>query len=362
MEAVITILDAITETSMPFNEFVLYRAIHFEHENHFLIICDSEKILPKVVIPDNLKIFYTGKNLLRIRKTIRRTINDCKKNKKKYVIHMHQNKSAFMAQVAMLGTSLNRKTIFTTHNTFTGYSFHNKILSFFNGFLAHVVNCVSITAYEHYPLMIKKIKGDRVLPIQNGVDTERIDKLSQEDALKSEKQVVFVYVARMVPVKNHDFLLNIIKQSACNSHFVFIGSIDSKIINRIVEDGLQDKIECTGLIPRDEVYRRLKQSDVYISSSVLEGLPVSVLEAMYVGLPIVLSDIPQHREVNENNNLAHLLPLKEDIWIDIINRLSSTDKKELLSIGAKNRQYVKDNFSLESMHSSYSELYYRFRD
>lgn len=52
----ITILDCITETSMPFNEFVLYRANHFKDERQILSICNNQGYLPKVEIPENLDI------------------------------------------------------------------------------------------------------------------------------------------------------------------------------------------------------------------------------------------------------------------------------------------------------------------
>ena len=67
-KVVITILDSITETSMPFNEFVLWRANHFKDERQVLIICNNQGYLPKVDIPDNLEIKYIGNNPLKWRK------------------------------------------------------------------------------------------------------------------------------------------------------------------------------------------------------------------------------------------------------------------------------------------------------
>ncbi len=64
----------------------------------------------------------------------------------------------------------------------------------------------------------------------------------------------------------------------------------------------------TGSVSNVEEY--LAASDVYISTSKSEGLPNGVLEAMAVGLPVLLSDIPQHKEIFEvDENIGVLYKL-----------------------------------------------------
>ena len=161
MRVLITILDNITETSMPFNEFVLYRANHYDDEKQILIVCGSKEELPKVNLPEKLRIIYAGKNLITIRKTIKSVIKDCEKEKIPYVFHLHQVQSALLSEIAMLATGFRKKVLFTVHNTFTGYSMHNKILSFINAGFAARISCVSNTAYQYYPRIIKRIKKQK---------------------------------------------------------------------------------------------------------------------------------------------------------------------------------------------------------
>ncbi len=361
MNTLITVLDSITETSMPFNEFVLYRANHYKDEKQILIVCGPKKELPKVSIPDNIEIVYVSRNLFKIRKTIKRLIDGCKLRNERYAIHLHHNKSSVLSQIAMIGSGFSKKTLFTIHSTFSGYQLHNKIQGYVSGLFAYNVTCVSKASYEAYPTSLKHIKGERIKPLQNGVDIERIDSLLTRNEDTNEK-VVFVYVARMIPLKNHDFLIDVIKETESNAHFLFIGAEDSHIMSRINENGLSDRVTCTGLIARNEVFKQLEKSDVYISSSTLEGLPISVLEGMYAGLPAILSDIVQHKEICNDSSVIKLLPFDKAKWIDAINSYCKMDKDKIKKLGMDSRIYVRENFSLERMHDQYNKIYETLRN
>lgn len=356
MTTVITVLDNATETSMPFNEFVIYRATHYPAERHVLILCDKERKLPLVDIPEGLEILYVGRNLAKIRNCLSSVLNRESRNGARIIIHLHQVQSGFLTQLAMFGTGIEKQVLFTVHSSFSGYKLHNKILSLFNVILARYVTCVGYSSYQDYPKLIRRIKGDRMQPLQNGVDLERIDKVQAgRDAGKAT--VDFVYAARMVPIKNHSFLVGVLKYCAPNVRFVFVGAEDAKqaIRKTASEEGVADRIRFTGLIPRNEVYRELKQADCYLSSSTLEGLPISVLEAMYCGLPCILSDIPQHREVG--GCIATLLPFDTQRWADEINLIAGISEAERTCSSEAIREYAAENFSLAAMHKRYDAVY-----
>lgn len=357
MRALITILDNTTETSMPFNEFVLYRANHYRDEKQILIICGLKGELPKVEIPNNLQIIYAGRKLLKIRKTIQKIIDKLRKDNISYVIHMHHVQSGFLAELAMLGTGFRKKCLFTVHSTFSGYKFHNKFLSLVNTFLAQRTICVSNTSYTDYPDIIKRIKGNRIQALQNGVDIERIDDILSTEKPVHHDYVNFIYVARLIPLKNHKFLVDVLKYCNDRVHFTFVGAEDAEKAIRLKADalGVADRITFTGLIPRNGVFKELQSADYYISSSTLEGLPVSVLEAMYCGLPCVLSDIPQHREVA--GGVVTILSYDVKKWADEINRLAELSTKERGKMSADIQKYVIENFSLQTMHNKYDAVY-----
>ena len=357
-KVLITILDCITETSMPFNEFVLYRANHFKNEQQLLVICNNPKPLPKVE-PENLKIEYIGSNPLKWRGMLKKILS--RYDKKEYAIHLHQAGPSMKLFLAMIGTGFRKKVVFTVHSTFSGYPLHNKVRSYVDGLMARYVVCCSMSSYYDYPKSLKSMKGDRVTGIQNGVDTERIDSIGGNVKTKFVDNVVFAYVARMVAVKNHGFLIDVARRTLPQAKFLLIGKEDKGIIHRIKKEGLENKFEITGLIPRDKVFEKLKNADVYLSTSTLEGLPVSVLEGMYVGNPALLSDIPQHREVATDKEFVSLLPFDEERWVYEINRVARMSKEQIKVLGDESRAYVKENFSLAAMHKKYDEIYEKLR-
>ena len=86
-------------------------------------------------------------------------------------------------------------------------------------------------------------------------------------------------------------------------------------------------------------------------------MPVSVLEAMSIGLVPVLSNIQPHEEVARNCKFIHTTPLMEKNWIGEIKEyqlLMDSDRKSLSNNIVNS---VRQNFSLEKMHRRYNEIY-----
>lgn len=357
-KVLITILDGVSETSMPFNEFVLWRTKHCFDEKEILIIIGNKKRVT-VEFPERLRIVWIARDPFRIRKTIKEMLADLKMNGCEYAIHLHQLKSASLVQLAMIGTGFRKKTVFTIHSTFSGYALHNKIQSYFNGLMARYVSCVSEASYAKYPASLKKIKGDRVIAIRNGVDIGRIDDVLSDVVCRKEKGMVqFIYVARIIPLKNHPFLVDVIKSTNPKARFVFVGQEgDGRIRSHIKEAGLEDRIRLTGLVPRKNVFELLNNSDFYVSTSTLEGMPISVLEAMYCKLPAILSNIPQHQEIGGNEKYVSYLPFEKEIWIKEINKYVEMSEDERENRGEEGKKYVEANFSLRTMHQRYTEIY-----
>ena len=89
-----------------------------------------------------------------------------------------------------------------------------------------------------------------------------------------------------------------------------------------------------------------------------EGLPVAVLEAMACGSPVILSDIPPHREIAEGVDFIPIV-MTNDIsgFASEITKFYEMSPSERAEIGKKCRALVENKFSLDAMHAGYDEVY-----
>ena len=352
----VTVLNTIAETSMPYNEFVLYRAKNDPSVSQTVLVC-SGKIPDTVSRPDNVKIIVTGENPVTIRKATKKILNDACKNGDSVVFHLHQAASAALFLTATRGLHVKHRSLFTMHTQYTALSKKNRIFNRIAVHLAAKTVCVSRPSYNAYPKKMRDKAGKRMTEIVNGVDISRIEQAVAGETKPQNDVAELVYVARIIPLKNHDFLLSVLKELP-DAKLLLIGADASGDFSRkINEMGLSGRVEMAGLMPRDEVFRRIYRSDIYVSSSTVEGLPVSVLEAMCCSLPLVLSDIDPHKEIADMGDFAVTLPFDKDDWVSALRRLIDMPHSERSALGEKGRECALNHFSLQAMHDKYSAVY-----
>ena len=354
---IVTIVDSIAATSMPVNEFVLYRSRNKYKYRQVLISCSSN-IPDAVVIPSDISVHLVGNNRKMMRQVLLDNKAECRKHNEGIVIHLHAQKSAIQFFLASIGLGLRKRTIFTIHSTYNSRDIRYKVSSCLCSLFSRYANCVSHAAYMEYSGTVKRLKGHKMFAIQNGVDFERIQSVINDLPNHSNVADIFklVCVGRMIPIKNQQFLVRILKNLP-ETKLILIGQEDETIKALIKKIGVEDRVTITGLIPRDEVFRTINECGIYVSASLVEGMPVSVLEAMSVGLIPVLSDIAPHKEVAKSCLLFNVLPLDEKDWIQTIQTYQQLDKQEIKGLSLQIKYSVKHNFSLEAMHAQYNEIY-----
>lgn len=345
-----TITDGISPTSMPFNEFILYRLNHYPEEKQILIQLFEHSVDKNVQIPKDVTLYSLGMNIKKINFAIR-------KIEKEYDViayHVHEGKSVILFSVATLWRYRN-KTIYTLHSTYKNYPFHNKLFCFCASLLARDIVCVSRTSLKYYPKILKFLRRKHAMYIQNGVDTERIDNVTTSYRCEA---FTIVYVARLVALKRHYMLFEMLKELPnVKLELIGQGPLKEELIVKVKDYHLEDKVDFMGLLPREEVYKKLKEANLYISTSSYEGLPIGVLEAMGCGIPCLVSNIEQHAEIAEQCSSLELCDDNIEEWVERIKGIMKLSENERNSIGKKNQEDVFNHFSLSSMHLKYNDLY-----
>ena len=199
--------------------------------------------------------------------------------------------------------------------------------------------------------------------IQNGVDVERFHTVTTDEKKKLREKLginqdkkIFIYTGRLSTRKDQEFLLELFHNREELKEYDLLIMTEGDGFDRLKEVYCNDHIFMPGFKPNVDEY--LQASDVYISCSKSEGLPNGVLEAMAVGLPVVLSDIPQHLEVyNADSNVGKTFKLgdKEDC-VKAIQELLDDDITKMSQVAYSSAH---EYFSDIKMSKKYQSEYLR---
>lgn len=279
------------------------------------------------------------------------------------VVHVHAPASGMVVAAAYLRRQRPRRDlVLTVHNSWKNFRLRNRFfLRLLIAFFPVVVACGQ-AAHDSIPAGIRRRHKDKLSTVRNGVDLARIDAvLEREPARRRPGPGLSVLsVNRLIPLKDPVAVLDAyLASSTPVDRLVLVGdgplrhSLEARA-RRV--PGAQ--VELTGVIPRDQVYVRMRNADVFISGSRGEGLPVALLEAMAAGCPIVATDIPPHNEVAALAPGVRLVPVGDaDGLKRALRRSLALPPEERRRVGEQMRAVVEQHFSVEAMNAEYGRTY-----
>lgn len=212
---------------------------------------------------------------------------------------------------------------------------------------------------EDYELARKKFKKCKnVVYVPGvGIDIKKFDiDITNEEkesfklslGLKKDDYVL-TYIARLDKNKNQIMAISIIeklKDKYDNIKLLLVGpdELDGYYQKEVKEKGLEDKIYFLGY--RSDIVQLLKITDIAISTSKREGLPVNVLEAMCTGIPIVVTNSRGNRDlINEGKN-GYIASNEDDFTKKIIE--IKENKKIYESMSKENLKY-REKYKIETI-------------
>jgi sugar transferase (PEP-CTERM/EpsH1 system associated) len=210
------------------------------------------------------------------------------------------------------------------------------------------------------------IRHDTITTIWNGIDlkpftTKEADRREIRRVLNIKPEdFVVINVAALFDVKAQEVLLKaaapILEQ---NRRTIFLiageGPREAYLKQLAMETGIANHVRFLGF--RDDVPSLLRAADVFVLCSNFEGLPLSVIEAMATGLPVVATNVGGIAELVEHGTSAYLVPPKDPRTLarGILHVMSNSDKATRL--GKEARRRARSMFSLHTMVNHYVELY-----
>ena len=200
--------------------------------------------------------------------------------------------------------------------------------------------------------------------VRNGVDVQQYSRTTLEDKSYYRKELnipddafVYVYSGQIIDRKNQSFLLEVFTETFKNENIRLILLGDGSDFQKLkTQYGNNANVEFHGNVTNVADY--LKASDVYVSTSKSEGMPNGVLEAMATGLPVVLSDIEQHKEIfMVESGLGYLY--KQGDAHSLSECMSKMTQCDLTEMSTKAYRAAHEKFSAEIMSKQYQEYYFK---
>jgi glycosyltransferase involved in cell wall biosynthesis len=277
----------------------------------------AERGVQPLAVPElgrEISMVNDWKAFLALRKIIKRF--------KPHIIHTHTAKAGTLGRLAALSVNLSfrAKTRIRVVHTFHGHIFH----SYFNLLKTFIFiqierllakftdRIVAISELQKKDICdrFRVAKRDKVSVIQLGFDLsgfndcEKYRKIVRQKYLAYELKETFLVgaIGRLTLVKNHSLLLNALKcinDQGKGDSFKFLivgdGELRTDLINEALDLGVRDKVIFVGW-QRDipPIYGAL---DAVVITSKNEGTPVTLIEAMASGKPIVATDVGGVRDL-----------------------------------------------------------------
>ena len=216
---------------------------------------------------------------------------------------------------------------------------------------------IKFVAINHKNLMESRkfYNDDNIYLIENGVHLEKY--LNKKTILENDK-VKFIHVGRFNGVKNHSFLIDVFNEinkeyKETSLHLLGDGPLRGDIEQKVKKLNLNDKIVFHGNV--SNVPELLNESDVFLFPSIYEGSPLSIIEALAAGLPIVASDRGGIPGLVENNVNGYLCDLKvEDFKNSIKNIIENKNLYNAFKINNINKS---KDYDIKITISKYEALY-----
>jgi glycosyltransferase involved in cell wall biosynthesis len=209
----------------------------------------------------------------------------------------------------------------------------------------------------------------KVALIYNGVDFEEFEKVYPRRTLKDElslppDSLLVGMVGNIRPAKGHEFFVRaarLIVDRIPNCRFLIVGQGEGKLLDDLKQQidqlKLRESVHLVGF--REDIPFVLSQLDVFVLSSITEGLSIATIEAMALARPVVVTDSGGPAEIVEDGRTGFLTPpadpraMAEKV-VQLLN-----DHEMARRVGEEGRTSVRRRFGIKQNIQAYEALYRR---
>jgi glycosyltransferase involved in cell wall biosynthesis len=266
------------------------------------------------------------------------------------IVHLHSSKAGVLGRLVFP----RKKTVYTVHGfdsvrmAFRSFLPLEKILKHKARFIVGV---------SRYDVTHLAKEGIPCVCIYNGIpdhirnqknETGLMSAISLLKRLKSNKQLIVMSIARYSKQKRYDLFCRIAKTYAGDNSIAFVW-----IGNQIRPDYIPENATCLGEI--NEAHRLLAYADLFLLPSNYEGLPISIIEALAYGIPVIASDVGGVKEMLDGTN-GYAVANHCDRFVEKINLYKNNRQLYENACPAARNSFLK-KFTIDRMCNRYKQLY-----
>lgn len=200
------------------------------------------------------------------------------------------------------------------------------------------------------------LRRSRLATIYNGIEVNELVNIPRRTA---DGNIVFGTVGRLVPVKDQQNLLRAFATVArqdprCRLEIVGDGELRGKLEQLAGELGIAGLVRFHGL--RSDIPQLLTRFDIFVLSSLSEGLPLTMLEAMAAGLPVIGTSVGGVIEIIETAGCGWLCPPGKPAALANV-MAESANREDRAERGMRGRSAVLRQYSVSAMTANYLALF-----
>lgn len=261
------------------------------------------------------------------------------------------------------------KVLYTAHgfHFYKGAPLINWILYYpIEKWLARYTDCLITMNKEDYQ-MVNNFKAKTIEFVNGvGIDLNRFmqQTIKKKSDLRKEynyknEDYILIYAAELNYNKHQDLLINVVKLLKDKIPRIKLllagsGSFSERYRKQVKKFGLTENVQFLG--QRSDIVNLMLISDLAVSASRREGLPVNVMEAMATGLPLVVTDCRGNRDLVNNGENGYIVGI-DDVkgFANAIEELYlSAEKRQ--RFGKKGLELVR-SYSLDKVRAEMEEIY-----
>ena len=286
------------------------------------------------------------------------------------IVHTHTAKAGTLGRIAAILT-FRKRIVHTFHgHIFDGY-FSKSKTKFFT-VIERVLGkftdkIISVSGNQRKDFVNLKIGGyDKIINIPLGLELDEFaDSKKYRNVMRkkyniADDKIVISIIARIVPIKNHALLVdaaNLLRKRFGNFKVLVVGDgyLKNEINDLVLKHSLVEYFEFAGF--SNELEKYYGMSDIVALTSLNEGLPTVIIEAMSAGIPVVSTDVGGVSDLISDNETGLLAESgsPESLAEKLYLLCSDSDLRNKLGNSGKN--YVLNKYTVKNLISNFEGLY-----